>query len=196
MALRNRIHELRRAKGWSQQQLANLINIPSVDSSRVSKLERADDVTIEWMERLAPIFGVHPTEIIDDTPRGVSSVPTAPEARIYVPSGKADVLQRLATPGHTLWEILADSLDQLELRAGAFVLVENITRADTLIMGDSVIVVYQPPGGAELPLLRQFIEPSLLTTNRAAGNAVPFNLRVDPVRIVGRILHRIYPTRR
>ncbi len=195
MALRNRIRELRDLRGMSLQQVVDLLNMPTVDTSRLSKLERADDVTLEWMERLAPIFGVHPTEIIDDTPRGVPAAPTEPEAKRYEPKKKNDVLQHFARPGHSIWEVLVDSLDELELKTGAQLIVRDVERQE-VVGGDAVIAIYTTPGGSELPLLRQFIEPNLLITNRESGNAIPLNLRTDPVRISGKILHRIHSTSR
>lgn len=60
----NRIFELRRAKGWSQQELADRIGCSKM---HVSGLERGlRELSLDWMRRIAKEFGVAPVEILSD----------------------------------------------------------------------------------------------------------------------------------
>ena len=62
----NRIGELRLNRSWSQGELADRCGAHWVT---ISKLERGQmQLTQDWMERLAAVFGVHPTEILADPP--------------------------------------------------------------------------------------------------------------------------------
>lgn len=68
----NRIRELRLAKGWSQQRLADEIGCSKMS---ISGLERGKpELDQKWMRRLAPALGVTPADIlpVEDNPRVLS----------------------------------------------------------------------------------------------------------------------------
>lgn len=68
----NRIRELRVAKGWSQQRLADEIGCSKMS---ISDLERGEvGLDQKWMRRLAPALGVTPADILPvvDNPRTLS----------------------------------------------------------------------------------------------------------------------------
>lgn len=64
----NRIRELRLAKDWSQQALAELVGVSKVT---ISDLERGKmQLTLDYMKRIAKALGVTPGELLsqDDNP--------------------------------------------------------------------------------------------------------------------------------
>lgn len=58
-----RIAEFRKAKKWSQEQLAEASGVPQ---STISRLERRESgvIDLEHLDALARAFGVHPRELI------------------------------------------------------------------------------------------------------------------------------------
>lgn len=68
----NRIRELRLAKGWSQDRLAEEVGCSKM---QISGLERGrPKLDLEWMRRLAAPLGVTPADLlpVDDNPRALS----------------------------------------------------------------------------------------------------------------------------
>lgn len=64
----NRLLELRRARDWSQQELADRVGISKM---QVSRLERGvGELSLTMMRRLAEVFEVTPAELLeeDDNP--------------------------------------------------------------------------------------------------------------------------------
>lgn len=65
--LPNRIREFRKARGWSQLQLANQLNI---SIAHVSDLETGKrQLTQKWLIAIARVFGIDPAELL---PKGQS----------------------------------------------------------------------------------------------------------------------------
>ena len=59
---KNRIKELRVARGWSQEDLAQAAGTTNQQIGRLEKSARS--LTVEWMERLAAPLGVQPQDLI------------------------------------------------------------------------------------------------------------------------------------
>lgn len=61
---KNRIAELRRARGWSMDQLAERAN---TTGSQINKLEKGRvSLTTDWMYRIADALEVHPMDLLDN----------------------------------------------------------------------------------------------------------------------------------
>lgn len=60
----NRIYELRRAKGLSQQELAELVGCSKMHISGMERGKR--ELSLEWMRRLAQALDVLPADILAD----------------------------------------------------------------------------------------------------------------------------------
>lgn len=179
--MRNRISELRKARGWSQEQLAERIG-GTVTGSTVHKLETGImRLTLDRVERLGSAFGIDPIGVIDDRQPALS-----PDVAIDDTAA--------AVRGRAFYKVLSGALDELGYLPGD--LVEVDTTEETrrhLQFGDTVVVDMQlAPDGPPVPLLRQFIEPAMLIVNSRHHNAPPLNCRSTPVHIVGVIvaLHR------
>lgn len=192
--VKNRIRELRDARDWSLEQLAEQIG-DSTTTSTVHKLERGTmKLTTEWMAKLGRAFGVDPIEIIDDRPRAGF----AEDVARYDATKDAPTLAPSVQAGHGLYRVTSDALDEIGILAGDLVEVdEGDTARRNIQMGDIVIAdVEMGPGTTVTTVIREFIEPSLLITNSRAANAIPINTRSTRATIVGvvvrahRQLHR------
>jgi len=68
MEARNPIRELRLAKGWSLQQLADAVG---ASKSQIDKLEKgARRLTVDWMVRLAGPLGIDPRDLVPAATQG------------------------------------------------------------------------------------------------------------------------------
>ena len=64
----NYIKDLRVARGWSMQQLADACSPPTT-APTINKLEKSHvKLTQQWMHRLGDALGCHPLEILDGGP--------------------------------------------------------------------------------------------------------------------------------
>ena len=59
----NRIKALRLARGWTQEQLAERLE---TTYQQVSRLENGERRLGNWIERLAKVFDMRPSEILDE----------------------------------------------------------------------------------------------------------------------------------
>lgn len=88
--LPNRIRELRKARGWTLQQMADRLNCAV---SYVSNLERGErELSYHWMKRIARLFKVAPADLLvsKDNSRSL----TAEEHELLGLFGQADDSQR------------------------------------------------------------------------------------------------------
>lgn len=60
--LPNRVNELRRARGWSQQELADKAGCSKMHVSGVERGKR--DFSLSLMRRMAKVFGVAPADLL------------------------------------------------------------------------------------------------------------------------------------
>lgn len=184
MALKNRINELRTARGWSFEQLASHID-DSVQGSTVHKLETGTmKLTTEWMEKLAAAFGVDPVAIIDDRARGGFAEDVSRYADGDAPPGR---VMTVAKAGRALYRVTSNALDEIGILKGDLVEVNEAADAiKDMATGDVVIAnAESPSGGPITTVMREFIEPSLLITNSRSENELPINMRNTRVDIAG-----------
>jgi transcriptional regulator with XRE-family HTH domain len=173
--MRNRIKELREQRGWTLDELAQRI-VPPTTASQISKLERAERrLDTGWIERIAAAFGVDPLVLLDDRPATGASGPQPDVAPLSVGG-------------------ISHALDELGLAPGDVVEVDTaVTGTAGLATGDVVLAEVETAPGLVTQIMRQWIEPCLLTTNSRAANEMPLNARSLPTRIVGLVVssHRV-----
>lgn len=184
--MRNRIKELREQKGWTLEELASRV-IPETTASQISKLERgALRLDIRWVERIAVALGVDPVTVLDDRPAAGASGPQPDVAPLSAGGAKLGSLER--------YRVISHALDELGLAPGDVLEVDTAV-ADTagLATGDVVLAEVETAPGLVTQIMRQWIEPCLLTTNSRAANEMPINARSLPTRIVGLVVssHRV-----
>lgn len=195
--MKNRIKDLREARGWSLEQLAGRVG-DSTTASTVHKLETGTmKLTTEWMEKLGKAFGLDPIEIIDDRPRAGF----AEDVTRYVASdGPPALTQQAAKAGHALYRVTSGALDEIGIFKGDVVEVDEGDEARrNVATGDIVVAdVETGPGDTITTVMREFIEPALLITNSRAENAVPINTRTTRTTIIGVVVgsHRQLSRRR
>ena len=79
----NRIKELRKARGWSQQRLADAT---STSNQHIGYLERGErGLTVEWMDRIARAMDISPSELLRESSQVplVGYVGAGSEAHFY-----------------------------------------------------------------------------------------------------------------
>jgi transcriptional regulator with XRE-family HTH domain len=184
--MRNRIKELREQRGWTLDELAQRI-VPPTTASQISKLERAERrLDTGWIERIAAAFGVDPLVLLDDRPATGASGPQPDVAPLSVGGAKPGSLER--------YRVISHALDELGLAPGDVVEVDTaVTGTAGLATGDVVLAEVETAPGLVTQIMRQWIEPCLLTTNSRAANEMPLNARSLPTRIVGLVVssHRV-----
>ena len=190
--LRNRILELRKARGWSQNTLGEHIK-PPVDWGQVNKIEKQyERLDLEWIHRMADAFGVDPIEIVDD--RKLETQTTGCDAERFTPD-KGDPFATLQGPNRELWRVKTGALDELGLTDGEILLVDtDPASASNPQTGDTLLVKTATASG-DVYLLRVFLEPSLLVTNARTQNTKPLNMKVDKVQIIGRVQNHLRTVR-
>lgn len=192
--MKNRIKDLREARGWSLEQLAARFG-DSTTASTVHKLETGTmKLTTEWMEKLGKAFGgIDPIEIIDDRPRAGFTE----DVTRYVAADGQPALT--AKAGHALYTVTSGALDEIGILKGDVVEVDERDEARREVAtGDIVVADVETGPGATVRVMREFIEPALLITNSRAENAIPINTRTTRTTVLGVVVgsHRQLPRRR
>jgi transcriptional regulator with XRE-family HTH domain len=186
----NNIRALREARGWNQAQLASLLpdgdgRTPAV--STISKLETGEQqLTVEWLGRLARAFGVAPTDIVDlgAGPVLLGFCDSAQPAEL--PTGHP--LARAASDLCSWWRVVGHVLDEIDILDGDLILVDHSQAATQAVRTGDVVVAQVPaPDGSPqaTTVFRQYVFPALLITNSARGNLPAINTRESDARIMG-----------
>lgn len=179
----NRIRELRRARGWTTLDLADRIGTTNATISRLETGERR--LTVEWMNRIAAAFGVVPANLLDERPE------TARTADIGPPdAGYAILAGALGKRGLRVYRVLSDAVRDAGIEPGTPITVDETPSAiEAAQDGDCVVVDVQDGSEPPVRLLRQFIRPRTLITNRPG--AVHWLVLDDPAisaKIIGVVL--------
>jgi len=163
----NRIREHRERLGWSQAELARLAG---TTQATIHRLESGDrQLTDVWMRAIAKAMNLMPADLITS--------PTLQdfreEARPFVAKGDPILLRALEQRALALMEITSDALENLGIHAGDVKTFDlSQSAVDNVKTGD--VVVAQLCDRRDLlkgtTVIRQFIWPGLLTTNRSSTN--------------------------
>lgn len=168
---------------------AELMKAAKISSSAYYKYERGvQGLSATLLEKWSRILNVRPDQLMEKSPPpGFSDEGhsyTAPDSHYLAPTSDE--------VGLDLWEITDSALDLAGLDKGDIVLVDS--RAgflDTLKSGKIVIaqVYYDDPdhplGKNAKTIFRQFLKPSLLTSNSKQKNQLPLLVDNDQVVIMG-----------
>ena len=166
----NRIKELREARGLSAADLAEMVG---TSQPQITRLERGvRRLTVEWMTRIARALDCRPMDLI----ASATMAEIATEAARYSPADVASSSKALAAKGLAYYRVTSDSVEQTGIAAGDVVLIDMSEAAvDAVKTGDIVIAELQDldsRSSKARTVVRQFIAPNLLTTNRRANNIV------------------------
>lgn len=141
-------------------------------------------LTIEVMYAIAQILGVTPADLLPHSLMSdiVADVEVASQESVVDP-----VIKTLLAEGYALYRVITDAVIEIGIKPGSQIVAKQTNRAQT---GDCVVCqVARPVDGRQTLLLRQYLAPSLITTNRLHGNIV-FNTAEGSldVSIVGVVL--------
>ena len=163
----NRIREHREAKGWSQAELAVRVDTTQATIQRIESGQRK--LTHDWMRAIAKALEVSPADLITSPTLGDFNE----EARPYAATGEPVLLRALDRLSLVPMEITSDALESLGLTPGTVRMFDLSAHAVAAVKTGDVVIV-QLYDAQELlkatTVIRQFIAPGLLTTNRRGTN--------------------------
>lgn len=164
----NRIAELREERGWSQEDLAERLETEAglrVTGAQIGKLERRErQLTVKWMTGLSRVLEVEPIDLLDLAAMAGTTNDVEPQEG--GPHAKA-----LITRGLRYYNVLSDACAVAGYATGQTILVDEtddgLAKRQT---GDLVLVETRPGKLDSLLLLRVFVAPDLLVTNKPRSN--------------------------
>ncbi len=175
----NRIEELREERGWSRSMLVDKVEEATgqrIQVEQLGKLERRErQLTPKWMFTFAETFGVEPIDLIDLAAMAGSTDDVAP-------LNEGPHAEALAERGLRYYSVISDVCSESGYSKGKTLLADE--SADALARaksGDLVVVEFRPGREGSLLLLRVFVAPGLLVTNKPTSNAA---MKVGKNRIV------------
>lgn len=161
----NRIAKLRELRGWSQADLAREVRTSQPQINRLETGERK--LTEEWMRRIAHALDVGPADLLDVATRAEFSDEVEP----YLPEASADLARPLRARSLRYYRVKRPSVDLAGVPRGKVILVDQSANAIKAVKtGDIVLVEVTFDDGEPISVLRQFLAPTLLTTNRHGRN--------------------------
>lgn len=184
----NRIRELRKAKGLTIEQLAELVEVSQPHLTRLETHKRM--LLVPVAERIATALGVSVLEILgydaDSDPRK-NGAGFAEDLIPYV-VGQNDPLAGLASPNRYLFQVETDAVNKAKVYRGDIIVIddsrERVLRVQPL---EIVRVRFHPAEDFLKPisLLRQYVPPRLLITNSDKGNLPSIDMDEEDAHIVG-----------
>jgi transcriptional regulator with XRE-family HTH domain len=175
----NRIKDIRRAAGLTQAGLAEKLG---TSENHVWRLENGHtDLTQEWMTAIAEILNCSPADLIANV--------VAAETGVEVESADSSpVVAAIASRGLRVYRVLERSMANLGITPGTVITVDESDQAVRNLKPLDVVLV--EVGKDRNRVLRQFVPPSMLVTNRSGANlAIDLSDSVVTPEIVGVVLH-------
>jgi transcriptional regulator with XRE-family HTH domain len=178
----NRIAEWRKRRKLSQAELAEALG---TTQSTVHRLESGgQELTEDWMMRIANALNISPVDLL-----GVAIVAELREEVEPQPIAlDGNIAAALALKGVATYRVVASALTNLNVQCGATLPIDTSEAAIANVRTGSLVIaeVKSRNGGRHLgTVLRQFVAPSLLTTNRPGRNA---SFSLDDEELETRIL--------
>lgn len=179
----NRIAELRQLKGWTQKQLAERVGVHEMTILRLEK--GSTQLTVAWMQKLANAFGCSAADLLD--------IATLAETDDDVAAPDLGALGALAAAiarrGLSTYKVTGGSVTSAGLRAGDMIAVDTSKDAIAAIKTGDIVLVELSTHQRPTLVLRQFLEPGLLVTNREGNNlAVSLNDLTLKPKVVGLVI--------
>lgn len=179
----NRIEELREDKRMTRKELAEAIG---VTPQTIGRLEKGDmQLTAAYLNDIARALECSPGDLL------VSVLPASMQNEVEVasvPVGLPSMADLLGHRSIRAYLVLADTLAAIGIRAGAMIWADETEAAiKARVAGDALLIRLQTPG---ILILRQFLPPALLTTNRFGPTNTSFKIddRTIKSSIIGVIL--------
>lgn len=162
----NRIKQIRERRGLTQDQLAELVDTTQPTIMRLERGQRK--LTVEWMQRLAKALKCRPEELLSSAViAGLSE-----DATPYVSDDKSVSAKSLASRGLAHFTVTSDAVELAGIGAGTVILIDMTPEAVAKVSTGDIVVAqaYGEELTDAVTIVRQFVAPSLLVTNRSTGN--------------------------
>lgn len=164
MTLRLRIKQLREQRGMTQEQLAKLCG---TQQPQIAKLENGERrITSEWMQILARALNVRPAELFEIAVAELEDDITPGNANDFkVP------IAALTKRGLAVYVVETDNVARAGYPRGSVIVIDKGATREALQPGDVVALTAERPDGTLATILRQYLPPGLLCTNRESSNS-------------------------
>lgn len=190
----NRIKELRAARGWSQQRVAERLNDQTV-AGTIAKLEsRQMALSADYILGLAEVFGVSPGEIISKGGSGVREVPllgavAAGNWREAIAHASESVPIPDDLPGGSLFalRVEGDSMDLVVPNGGLIV----VNPDDLDLVNNKVYVIANATH--ETTFKRFSLSPPRLLPVSSNTAHEPIVIGREPFVAIGRAIYALFP---
>ena len=174
----NRIAELRKRARLSVSELARRAGTSGPQITRLENGKRK--LTHQWMEKIARALGVSTTELISNS----TMEPLVDEVEPAALKGFDGVAAAIASRGLHVYRVVGASVERAGFASGQFIAVDQSEAAVANIKLGDVVLVSAPNPGARL--LRQFVAPRMVITNRD-GNNIAMDLSED-LKVIGVVI--------
>jgi DNA-binding Xre family transcriptional regulator len=158
----NRIRELRIAAGLSQAELAEAASMSSAQISRLENGERT--LNVPAMQAIAQALNCAPEDLI----AYAAMLPGRDEVVPAVMPGPAHITRSMKSKGVSIYTVQANSVAEAGIEAGATILVDETPEAIANIATGRIVLC--EINNTEVKVLRQFLRPNLLVTNKKGSN--------------------------
>jgi transcriptional regulator with XRE-family HTH domain len=174
----NRIREIREAAGLTQEQLADKVG---TTGNHIWRLESGRSrLSQGWMTRLAEALACSPADLIANV------VAAEVGAEVEAVDGHP-VIASIASRGLRVYRVTERSVVNIGISPGDIITVDESEGAAANPRGLDIVLVEIGPNKNRV--LRQFVPPSMLVTNRGGANlAIDLNDPSVNPRIVGIVL--------
>jgi repressor LexA len=187
--LANRVRELRKARGLSQEELAARID-DDVSISTISRIEAGRiKLSQEWLERIGGALGVNPIELIADASSQVRLIPVIGRVSagdwaeaIQSPDGWLPIPAGVGGPNAFALKPMGDSMNNV-VGEGEFVVVDP-DQMD-LMPGRAYIVMN---GQDQATFKRYRSDPPRLEPDSSNPEHQPIMIGREPFVILGRVV--------
>lgn len=182
-AVMNRIAELRQLKGWTQKQLAERVGVHEMTILRLEK--GSTQLMVAWMQKLAKAFNCSAADLLD--------IATLAETEDDVAAADLGSLGALANAiarkGLSTYKVVGSSVSSAGIPEGETIAVDTSKDAIDGIRTGDVVLVELTTRQRSVLVLRQFLSPGLLVTNRDGNNlAISLNDLTLRPRVVGLVI--------
>lgn len=158
----NRIRELRELAGMTQADLAEATGYSEAQISRLEGETRR--LNMDAMRRISEAVKCAPEDLI----AYAATLPSCPDVEAAELEGLPSVSDAIERSGMRLYRVLTNVVVDAGIALGALVVVNEAPRAVSEIKtGDVVVAMID---GTTIRILRQYVAPALLVTNRPGAN--------------------------
>lgn len=173
----NRIREIRETLGMTSDQLAERVGTSGVQIRRLEAGTRR--LTVDWMQRIAAALECSPADLI-----ATAVIAEAQDEVEPADAAIASIAGALAKKGLRLFRVKSDAVSDVGITVGDLITVDEGSEA--IAAADNADIVLVRIADPPTLVLRQFMRPNLLLTNRPGANlAIKTSDRSVGLSIVG-----------